>query len=331
MLPDGLQSLLEHFDGLSADEQPDSPPPIELYDVVNRLIEYIEAREEKPDDGGGKSLEVVGVSAEEANEALVIGATRGNKKYVQSLMAMMDTVNLPVFPGTVKSIVNSFAEFGLYEFASKLFHTAVEMDVELDEKAWSSLVHVQSLQGDIAGARETMERLKKAGVRPADEMYISVLNALVAQKQNDEAMQHWLDMKCEGVTLNVEAYNTMLQHSIQTYNPERAFWYLEEMKGSLRKLTPSLETFAKLFRSCAEAPMWVNGFHDIIFEAMAIVEGAEVVANTQMYDSIIFAFGKAGDAAAAEYYFWEMREKGIEQTASTYNNLFAALARYVFR
>jgi pentatricopeptide repeat protein len=327
MLPDGLQSLLEEFDGMSAEEQPDSPPPLELYDVANRILEHIEARQESVGGANDKALEMLAVSAEEANEALVIGASRGNKKYVQSLMTMMDTVNLPIFPGTVKSIVNSFAEFGLYEFASELFHTAVEMDVELDEKAWSSLVHVQALQGDIAGARETMERLKRAGVRPADEMYISVLNALVTHKHNDEAMQHWLDMKCEGVTLNVEAYNTMLQHSIQTYNPERAFWYLEEMKGSLRNLTPSLQSYAKLFRSLAEAPMWVNGFHDIIFDAMAIVEGAEVVANTEMYDSIIFAFGKAGDAAAAEYYFWEMREKGIEQTVTTYNNLFSALAR----
>ncbi|CAE7474364.1 unnamed protein product, partial [Symbiodinium microadriaticum] len=173
---------------------------------------------------------------------------------------------------------------------------------------------------------ETMERLKKAGVCPADAMYEDVLQALVDAKRNDEAAQYWLEMKGEGVTKSVDGYNAMLQHSIQTFNPERAFWYIEEMKGSLRNLQPNLDSFVKLFRSCGEAPMWVNGFHDIIFDAMAIMEGAELVANTEVYDSIIYSFGKAGDAAAAEYYFWEMRQKGIGQTAATYNNLFYALA-----
>jgi pentatricopeptide repeat protein len=50
---------------------------------------------------------------------------------------------------------------------------------------------------------------------------------------------------------------------------------------------------------------------DILFDAMAAMEGAELPPTTEIYNTIIYAFGRAGDAAAAEYYFWEMREKGL--------------------
>jgi pentatricopeptide repeat protein len=60
---------------------------------------------------------------------------------------------------------------------------------------------------------------------------------------------------------------------------------------------------------------------------MCLFEGAELVPTRGVYDSIIHSFGLAGDAAAAEFYFWEMREKGIEPAASTYKCLFEAFAR----
>ena len=331
MLPDGLQNLLAQFDGLEEEFQPTTPPPVELYDVANRIMEYIEATHESNVESsrhGNKTLlGPVSVTPQEANEALVLSATRGHKKYVETLMSMMYTIGLEIYPATVKSVVNSFTGHGLYQFASEVFHKALSYDIAIDEATWSALVKLQAQQNDIEGALLTMERLKRAGVQPHDEMYESILQALVESKRNVEAAEWWLTMKSEGVTKSVDAYNTMLQHSIQTFNPERAFWYIEEMKSSLRNLQPNVTTFARLFRSCGEAPMWVNGFHDILFDAMAVMEGSELVPNTEVYDNIIYAFGKAGDVTAAEYYFWEMRAKGIEQTASTYNNLFFALAR----
>lgn len=33
----------------------------------------------------------------------------------------------------------------------------------------------------------------------------------------------------------------------------------------------------------------------------------------KIYDAIIYAFSRCGDTVAAEYYFWEMKRKGMEE------------------
>lgn len=57
------------------------------------------------------------------------------------------------------------------------------------------------------------------------------------------------------------------------------------------------------------------------------MEGAEIVPNTEIYNNIIYAFGNVGDSQAAEFYFWEMRRKGIPVDVTTYNYMFDALAK----
>ena len=46
-----------------------------------------------------------------------------------------------------------------------------------------------------------------------------------------------------------------------------------------------------------------------------------------IYNSLIYAFGKAGDAQAAEFYYWEMQYKGLAPNSETYNNLLNAYAK----
>jgi pentatricopeptide repeat protein len=153
-----------------------------------------------------------------------------------------------------------------------------------------------------------------------------VLQDLVDSNKNDEAFDFWMRIKEDGVVVDVSAYEVMMQQCTQTYQVERAFNYLDEMRGS--KIDPSVTIFEELFKCCGSAPHWVNGYQDTIFDAMALMEGAELLPSQKIYDNIIQSFGQAGDAASAEFYFWEMRQKGIQQGASTYKNLFGALARY---
>lgn len=112
---------------------------------------------------------------------------------------------------------------------------------------------------------------------------------------------------------------------VKTSRPERAFFYLDEMAAL--KLDPDLLTFKQLFRACAEAPHWVDGYHDVIFDAMFKMEGAEMAPTTEIYNTIIYAFSRAGDAVAAEFYFWEMRRKGLKQDEYTYASLMFAFAQ----
>lgn len=243
----------------------------------------------------------------------------------------MEKLEIPVFATTMTTIMNYYIDLKEYTYVEALFEKSLDVGMNPTSDTWAALIKSKASAGDIDGAQSTMDRLVRIGVIPTTTMYVSILRAYLQAKKNDEAFEYWMRMKAEGATLNVEAYNLMLQHCIQTYNPERAFLYFDEMKGIGRNIQPDAESYAKLFEVCGHAPMWVNGYQDIIFDAMAIMEGAEYPPTTEIYNSIIKSFGQGGDSAAAEFYFWEMRQKNIPQTTETYNNLFGALAWYAIQ
>lgn len=60
---------------------------------------------------------------------------------------------------------------------------------------------------------------------------------------------------------------------------------------------------------------------------MCRMEGDELYPTTDIYNSIIYAFSRACDAAAAEFYFIEMKRKGLPYTEQSYNSLLNAYAR----
>jgi pentatricopeptide repeat protein len=325
MLPDGLQSLLAEFDGLEDDEE----ASVELQDVATRLLDLLEDRNSSSRDLNTthhKEIITSSVTSDEANAALVIAGEKGSKTAVFSLLGAMETLQIPIYPETVTQVMNKFIELEEYFYVEAIFEKSLDIGTNPNSETWATLIKSKAASGDITSAQLTMDRLIRIGVIPTLTMYLSILKALLDSKQHEKAFDYWMRMKAEGTSLNVEAYNLMLQHCLQTYNPERAFLYFDEMKGIGRQIQPNSKSYSKLFEVCGYAPMWVNGYQDIIFDAMAIMEGNEFPPNTEIYNSIIKSFGQGGDCAAAEFYFWEMRQKQIPQNVETYNNLFGALA-----
>ena len=179
---------------------------------------------------------------------------------------------------------------------------------------------------DVTEAIATIDRLKALGVPLTIHMFNSVLSILIKDGHHDESLNWWLRMHREpGLKLNEDSFAYMLKHATATRNHERAFWYMDEMKAV--DIKPTLRIYNKLLRACAEAPVWVRGFEDTIFEAMAMMEGAEIEPNILSYQHIITAFGRAGDSRAAEYYFWEMKSKGLKPNLTCTNALLQAFGK----
>ena len=259
---------------------------------------------------------------------MVLAASQGKKSFVNFMFDQTTRLRIPVENNTLTNIIDNFSHLGQHEDVEFFFDKALACGVTPDSASWSAYIAARARgEGGHASGLQVLERVQRLGVDITADAYTAVLADLVVDQKNDEAFEFWMRMKEDGVQADVASYEVMLQHCVQTYQVERAFNYLDEMKGSKVDLNATI--FEKLFKCCGSAPHWVNGYQDIIFDAMALMEGSELVPTTEVYDSIIHSFGKAGDAAAAEFYFWEMREKGIEQTSTTYKHLFEAFARYV--
>mmetsp|Transcript_25751 Transcript_25751/g.43385 ORF Transcript_25751/g.43385 Transcript_25751/m.43385 type:complete len:888 (+) Transcript_25751:164-2827(+) len=327
MLPDGLQALLQEFDnksdfdmndlGLAVGEEHRTP---HFSEIGMKIVD----EEAGQSSTSGLSLGLDLVTEEQANDAVVLAASQGKKGFVYFMFHQMTRVGIPVMNDSLACVLESFSKLGLHDEVEECFDKALECGVTPDSQSWSAYIAATAHGKGHSSALLVLERVRRIGVHVSASAYTAVLQDLVDDNENDEAFEFWMRMKEDGVVVDVTAYEVMMQQCVQTHQVERAFNYLDEMRGS--KIDPSVAIFEKLFRCCGSAPHWVNGYQDIIFDAMALMEGAELLPSPLIYDNIIHSFGRAGDAASAEFYFWEMREKGIEQSASTYRNLFDALA-----
>eukprot|EP00596_Hydrurales_sp_CCMP1899_P009749 CAMPEP_0119036198 /NCGR_PEP_ID=MMETSP1177-20130426/3729_1 /TAXON_ID=2985 /ORGANISM="Ochromonas sp, Strain CCMP1899" /LENGTH=1120 /DNA_ID=CAMNT_0006995643 /DNA_START=103 /DNA_END=3462 /DNA_ORIENTATION=+ len=256
----------------------------------------------------------------------VINYFANYKKFTEltETVTLLNALDIPVAPKLWSVMMKNASKSRRYQLAEDYFDLMIKSNVEPDQWTWSALVHAKVKGRGTEAAMEQIEILKRTGVQPTVHMFTTVLNSLLDEKKWPEAHDLWIRMHCEGITLSVEAFTSMLRHSIGTNCAERAFFYIDEMQAL--NLEPDLRTYQMLFRAVAEAPHWVDGYHDIIFDAMCKIEGAELKPDTAIYNTVIYAFARAGDSAAAEYYFWEMRRKGLEQNDVTYNSLMNAYA-----
>lgn len=322
MLPDGLQDLFQQtdeFDNFELETTAHAEDHPHLSDIVMKLTKQL-----KPDE---ESTEIMSqpVTQHEANRALITAAKKGKGNVIKIILHHSSELGIPIENTTLSEILNEFSLADQFEEVEYFFDRAISYGITPDSSSWSAYIAASAKGHGHAVAVKILDRVQRLGVEVNVHAYNSILGELVREDKNDEAFDFWMRMKEDGVRANVDSFEIMLQQCIQTHQVERAFNYLDEMKG--QKVEYSVHIFEKLFKCCGSAPHWVNGYHDIIFDAMALMEGAELIPTTAVYDNIIFSFGKAGDAAAAEFYFWEMRQKGIAQEASTYESLFGALAR----
>lgn len=317
MLPDGLQMQIAKKEAVEELALPS------VYDVVLRLQEQSAERNPSiPDSKALVSTEIV--TSEEANQALLAAYHEGDAHITTTLLDLMQEHDLALTSDGLTAAMRTYVTSKQYDAAANVFNTAMDREVLPNLPSWELLIESRARQLDVEGAEKILERLKSLAIMPTMPMLNSVLRAKIETGQLEAADEYWAYMHSELAEFNVESFELMMRHCCLTYQTERAFFLADEMR--CYDIQPSPKLFAELFLACADAPHNVNGYQDIIFDAMCTMEGYEMMPTTEIYNNIIYSFGKAGDPWAAEFYFWEMRRKGLEQDTSTYNSMFKALA-----
>lgn len=317
MLPDHLTTSTEDY------------PPQDLKKIPDFLeITYLLEEQLKEDIKSIKDNSIITaerVSDEDANYALSDVACRGNPEQVTILLSLVEKNKIPVFPKTLSNIVRYLSAYGHQSSATQLFNRIIAYGTDPNEDAWAAVIEAKAYCNDLDGALALLKRLKHMKIELPTSVYNQILKTYLDRKDADGAFAFWIKMHTDGVTFDVISFTTIIEQCIQTNQVERAFFYLDEAR--VIGVALNADFFAALINCCADAPVWVSGFEDTVFDAMDAMEGAELLPTTEVYNSIIYAFGKCGDADAAEFYFWEMRRKGLEQNTDTYNLMFAALAK----
>lgn len=322
MLPDDVS--MPDLDGAPAGgKQP--MQPLEVLTQISSGLEDSKA--------SGESSQIenealsVHVGKKEANNALkTLAALRDVENTEKMLSAMVDR-NIPFQHSSIIDVLTMYNTEKTYDKTIKMFDELEKYSMPHPNPfAWACLITAKTENGNgkVDEGINLLKFLEKRGVTLLADMYNPILRGLIKNARHDEASDHWVGMKIRGINPNIESYNIMVEQCEYRGQPERAFFLMDELK--LAQLTPTKETFCNLIRACSTAPVWVNGYQDIVSDALAKMEGQELIPNAEVYNSIIYAFAKAGDAAAADFYLQEMKRKKIHPTVKSYNYLFNAFA-----
>lgn len=275
------------------------------------------------DDDGNRttSKELMDLSAgHDANQALLWYAEKGKVQEAMHMYNVMNALSLPVETSVVAPLIRAATKQSDYEAADSLFNEVLMDDTkEVDLDLWAAKINNLAKRKDAEGAEKILNDLIAMKLTPQPCMYTAVLGAFVHTKQLDKAYNMWMRMHHEDVEIELDAFHHIFDYCLMNNNGERAFNFWDEM--AVYNLQPTHLTFNKFIRAVGVAPHFIPGFQDILFDAMALVEGQEMVPNALVYEAIILGFSKARDPVAAEYYFWEMKRKGIAPTPAVYTAL----------
>lgn len=332
LLPEGLQNVLaplEDEDELALESQVDPYAVLAQFEAMKMLAD---GKSQPLNDTFTKALamnkddqETVGLGNLSIVE-LVAEGEEDEKYHVDAalqLYDLMQELQVPVQQEALNHLVKAAVRVGALEKAEEIFNSVASSDtLDLSVEMWAAKAEILCKKKDIPGAVALLDKLIKLSIRPDAAMYSTILGAYVRTKDLEKAYKMWIRMHKEAVAINHDGFNHMFRMCFAKGESERSFFYLEEMR--VFGLEPTLETFKNFFMAASTAPHYVPGYQDTLSDAMAMMEGKEMIPDAGVYESLIYAFGRARDPVAAEYYFWEMVRKGIDATPAAYENLFNA-------
>ena len=325
MLPDDISVP-------SIDNASTGPPPIQAHNVLSALEDGLQESTmgvDSPIEGSRGSDLALHVSKRDVNNALKALSRTADVISVEKMLSSMLKNNIPFQSSSLIDVMRMYNSAKSYDKCIRMFdQLEVYGKPHPNPFAWGCLIEAKTENGlgDVDQGIKLLKHLEKNKVVLLAEMYNPIINGLVKKNRHDEAFEKWTDMKIRGVNANVESYNIMIEQCEYQRTPERAFFLMDEMK--LLDLKPSKKTFCKLIRACASAPMWVNGYEDIVFDALAMMEGQELIPDVEVYNALLFAFTKIGDGDAAAFYLEEMKKKGLQPDVNSYNHVLASYARF---
>lgn len=279
--------------------------------------------------GGGESALSLHVSKKDANNALKTLASLRDVENTERMLGLMVQGNIEFQHSSLIDVLKMYNKLQSYDQCIAMFDNLDTYSMPHPNPfAWACLIQAKTQNGfgNVDEGLKLIKHLERSGVVLVADMFNPVLRGLVKNGRHEEAFDVWAGMKVKGINPNVESYNIMVEQCQFRGQPERAFFLVDEMK--LADLLPDKTTYCKLIRACATAPVWVNGYQDIVFDALAKMEGQELMPDVEVYNSLLYAFSAIGDGAAADFYLQEMKRKNLNPDVKSYNHVLSGYARY---
>ncbi|KAL9098174.1 MAG: hypothetical protein Q9187_009714, partial [Circinaria calcarea] len=183
--------------------------------------------------------------------------TKRDRSKVLSYFERMKTRNIKPTSHTYKLLIEAHASLEPIdlEAAESIFVDIKASGMQPEAVHYGSLIHAKGcVLHDMAGAREIFDSfLTNGAIRPSDNLYQNLFEAMVANRQVAETSEMLKDMNARGVTMTAYIANTLIHGWAAEGDLAKAHQIYDKL--GLEKREPS--TYEAMTRACLS-----HGDHD---------------------------------------------------------------------
>jgi len=216
--------------------------------------------------------------------------------------------------GLLANVLNVAARTGNPDMVTRVLDILPVLSLQPEEYHLVALMEAYVKAGKVPQALEVLSMVRSVGLKPTRETAHPILDVLTTPELVDQAFFALEDMKAQGQTIDITAFNVLMEASSRLEDVQRV--RATQMAASDLGVVPDIDTFNSALAVCIPAKHRALG--DTIMEEM---KQAGISPNGQTYHNMILVCLTQAKYDDAFFYLETSKSEGFKPPAEAYRQL----------
>lgn len=225
---------------------------------------------------------------------------------------VVKSMSIPLDEGCCLAVLHTAGRHGLTELALEAIRQLKAIGVAWKEHHFAPLVEAFCKAGDVREAFASLSLIRQHGVEPTSETAYPIFQVISQSDEKvDEAWAILEDLKKEGRTIDVVAYNVLIQGCVAIGDLQRALGTYKAAEDLGVK--PDIETYNLLLSACIAAE-----HRELGDRLLTEMRTANIKPNDRTYERLIVLCLTQATYEDAFYYLEEMKSAKLKPSQAIY-------------
>lgn len=218
--------------------------------------------------------------------------------------------------GLCIAVLHTAARHGLPTLANEVIEVLVALQVPLQEHHFAPVIEACTRHGSLKAALGTLAIMRSIGLTPEIKSTADPIHEYISESADrvDEAYALLEEMRADGQTIDVVAFNTLLRASRKLKDLQRAVGTYKAAADL--GVTPDVRSYNILFSACIDAR-----HRDLGDKLLSEMKAAGVVPDESTYCRFILLCLKPNNYEDAFFYLEEMKSAGFKPPPFIYHHI----------
>jgi pentatricopeptide repeat protein len=260
-----------------------------------------------------------------ANDVLIVLLKQARNDDAIQLCSELLEIGINVSTNCVSDVIDILAKQTKYLEAERVYALFEEncalRGVPVDSRVTQSRLQSMCYSGRQETAMCIVDQLRADG-QVVDSMYTVILKAHMDRGMHARVDDLWNRMRTLNVQPSVSMLTIMLDHYTKTHSLDRA---LQLATQAVQQVSLDQLFFTSLFRLCSASKQWqIKHPADLVPRVLSLMALQQFPSVSWALRQAMQVLCEAGDAAGAEFYYWELMRKGHPPGADVMEMLLEA-------